>query len=56
MLTLAYLTEGVVRATVETGNSQVLAVTETILAVLLFISCVTYARVTAPSTLAKPAD
>lgn len=56
MLALAYLTEGIVRATAETGNSQVLAVTETILAVLLFVSCVTYARVTAPSMLAKPAD
>jgi uncharacterized membrane protein len=56
MLSLAYLTEGIVRATAEIGTSQTLAIIEVLLALLLFIGCVTYARTTSPSILAKPAD
>jgi len=56
MLSLAYLTEGVVRATAETGTSQALASAEVFLALMLFVSCVTYARTTAPSMLAKSVD
>ncbi len=56
MLSLAYLTEGIVRATAETGTIRTLAMLEVVLAVLLFISCVIYARLTAPSMLSKPAD
>ncbi|MFZ3223263.1 MAG: DUF2069 domain-containing protein [Rugosibacter sp.] len=56
MLSLAYLTEGIVRATAETGTIRILAILEVVLAVLLFISCVSYARLTAPSMLSKPAD
>jgi uncharacterized membrane protein len=56
MLALAYFIEGTVRATAETGISQILAVIEALLAVLLFASCVIYARITAPSRLVKPAD
>lgn len=56
MLALAYLTEGIVRATAETGTSQTLAIIEVLLALVLFVSCVAYARTTAPSMLAKPVD
>lgn len=56
MLALAYFIEGAVRTTTETGTSQQLALIETLLAVVLFASCVIYARATAPSRLVKPAD
>jgi uncharacterized membrane protein len=47
LLILAYLTEGLVRATSDQGFSQVLAGIETILALVLFVTVVGYARLTA---------
>lgn len=55
MLALAYFIEGMVRATAEAGLSGRLAVGEAALATLLFVSCVAYARFTAPSRQIKPA-
>ncbi len=49
MLAMAYLTEGLVRATSDQGPSQWLAVAETLLATLLFAGCLGHARVSAPS-------
>lgn len=49
MLALAYLMEGSVRATSDTGPSQWLAVIETLLALVFFVSVVAYARLSAPS-------
>lgn len=46
MLILLYLTEGLVRATSESGASQWLAVSETLLALLFFCATVAYARLT----------
>lgn len=43
---LFYLMEGLVRATSETGMSQLLAIVETLLAGILFASVVAYARLT----------
>lgn len=56
MLSLAYVAEGLVRAVSDQGASQVLAVTETILATLLFAGCLGHARITAPSRALKSAD
>ena len=56
MLVLGYFTEGIVRATTDTGLSQTLAVIEVLLALVLFVSCVAYARTTTPSPLVKPVD
>ncbi|NJD34033.1 MAG: DUF2069 domain-containing protein [Betaproteobacteria bacterium] len=56
MLSLAYVAEGLVRAVSDQGASQVLAVTETILATLLFVGCLGHARITAPSRALKSAD
>lgn len=44
MLILAYLTEGVVRAFVETGTTRVLAVTEIILTTIFFVTAILFAR------------
>ena len=55
MLILLYLTEGVVRATTETGNSQWLAIAETVVAVTFFVATVAYARLPRPSVLMKKA-
>lgn len=49
MLILLYFTEGIVRATTETGTSQLLAVAETALALTFFTATVAYARLTRPS-------
>ena len=49
MLILLYFTEGVVRATTETGMAQTLAIAETVLALIFFGSTVTFARLTRPS-------
>jgi uncharacterized membrane protein len=49
MLILLYFTEGVVRATTETGNSQWLAVAETVLSLIFFAATVAYSRLTRPS-------
>ncbi|MBI1394703.1 MAG: DUF2069 domain-containing protein [Betaproteobacteria bacterium] len=44
MLSLAYFTEGVVRAWSDAGLSRALAVTEIVLSVVLFGSCLAYVR------------
>ena len=49
MLILLYFTEGIVRATTETGTSQWLAVAETLLSLVFFGATVAYARLTRPS-------
>lgn len=46
MLSLAYLAEGLVRSTSDSGPSVALAVAEVGLATTLFAACVGYARVT----------
>lgn len=46
---LLYLLEGLVRATSDNGLSQVLAIAETVLSLILFASVVAYARITRPS-------
>jgi len=56
MLALAYITEGLVRAASDQGMSQVLAMTETVLATLLFAGCLGHARAAAPSGTVKAAD
>ena len=56
MLILAYLTEGVVRATTDTGMMQVLAGIEVFLATVFFVATVLYARSTRPSLDAKVGD
>lgn len=56
MLALAYVTEGLVRAVSDQGASQVLAMAETVLAILLFAGCLGYARATAPSRAVKAGD
>jgi len=56
MLALAYVTEGLVRATSDQGVSQALAMAETALATLLFAGCLGHARAAAPSRSVKAAD
>lgn len=56
MLALAYVTEGLVRAASDQGPSQLLAMVETALAVLLFLGCLGYARASAPSRAVKAVD
>ena len=56
MLALAYVTEGLVRAGSDQGPSQLLALAETALAVLLFLGCLGYARASAPSRAVKAGD
>lgn len=56
MLSLTYVTEGLVRVVSDQGTSQALAIVETILATLLFVGCLSYARATAPSRSVKSAD
>ncbi|BAL25768.1 DUF2069 domain-containing protein [Azoarcus sp. KH32C] len=48
MLVLLYLVEGVVRAT-DAGLTGALAIGEAVIAALLFVAALLYARVTAPS-------
>lgn len=48
MLTMLYLTEGVLRAS-DPGLTGVLAIAEAVLAVVLFMATMLYARATAPS-------
>lgn len=55
MLSLAYLTEGIVRATSDSGPSQPLAAVETLLAVALFAACLGYARTARPPPSVTPA-
>jgi uncharacterized membrane protein len=56
LLALVYVIEGVVRAYSDQGASQLLAVAETTLAVLLFAGCLGHAREAAPSRFLKAAD
>lgn len=56
MLSLAYLTEGLVRAASDKGTSQALATVETVLAAILFAGCLAYARSSAPSRTIKAED
>lgn len=53
MLALVYLAEGLVRAVSDQGTSQILALAETVLAILLFAGCLGHARATAPSRAIK---
>jgi len=54
LLILAYLTEGLVRATSDTGTSQILAVVEVILSSIYFVSVLMFCRDSRPS-LTNPA-
>jgi uncharacterized membrane protein len=56
MLALAYVAEGLVRAVSDQGLSQTLAMTETVLAMLLIAGCLGHARASAPSRVVKVAD
>lgn len=49
MLILLYFTEGIVRATTETGTGQWLAMAETLLSIVFFAATVAYARLTRPT-------
>lgn len=53
MLTLAYFTEGTVRAWSDSGLSAWLAGAETLLSVVFFFAAIYYAKLSAPSRLAK---
>ncbi|HEY6898833.1 MAG TPA: DUF2069 domain-containing protein [Rhodocyclaceae bacterium] len=55
MLTLAYLCEGLVRAVSDPGASRWLAMVETALATVLFLSAIFYAKATRPSVKHPPA-
>jgi uncharacterized membrane protein len=46
MLILLYFTEGIVRATTDTGAAQWLAIAETVLSLIFFASTVAFARLT----------
>lgn len=54
LLILAYITEGLVRATSDTGTSQWLAMIETVLSILYFVSVLMFCYDTRPS-LTNPA-
>lgn len=56
MLALAYVAEGLVRASSDQGTSQALAMAETFLATLLFAGCLGHARIAAPSRIIKSVD
>ena len=56
MLALAYVAEGLVRSSSDQGPSQLLAMAETALAVLLFLGCLGYARASAPFRGVKAGD
>jgi len=49
MLILLYFTEGIVRATTESGTGRWLATAETVLSLIFFGATVGYARLTRPS-------
>jgi uncharacterized membrane protein len=55
MLSLVYLTEGLVRATSDSGPSKWLALIETLLAAALFAGCLGYARTTRTPPALTPA-
>lgn len=50
LLALAYVAEGLVRATSDTGFSVQLATAEIVIATIWFLSCMFYARATAGSS------
>ena len=52
LLSLLYFTEGIVRATSDTGLSAQLAWLATALSVMLLLGCMFYSKLTAPSRLA----
>ncbi|MBU0752040.1 MAG: DUF2069 domain-containing protein [Gammaproteobacteria bacterium] len=56
MLILAYLTEGLVRATTDTGTMRLLAGAEVLLATVFFAAAVIYARATRPSAVTTAGD
>jgi uncharacterized membrane protein len=56
MLSLAYVAEGLVRTFSDQGPSRMLAMAETVLAMLLFAGCLGHARASAPSRAVKSAD
>lgn len=56
MLALAYFAEGIVRSVTDQGPVQLLAFAETVLAVMLFLGCLGFARATAPSRFVKAGD
>jgi uncharacterized membrane protein len=47
----AYLLEGLVRATSDSGMMQLLAIVEVLLALVFFVATLSYSRLTAPSRL-----
>ncbi len=51
-----YLLEGLTRATSDSGLNQWLAIGETILATVLFTTCVLYIRATRPAAIEKAAQ
>lgn len=53
MLVLAYFSEGVMRAWSETGVSAQLALAEIVLSVVFFFAAIYYAKLSAPSPLAR---
>jgi uncharacterized membrane protein len=53
MLVLAYFSEGVMRAWSETGISAQLALAEIVLSVVFFSAAIYYAKLSAPSRLAR---
>jgi uncharacterized membrane protein len=53
MLVLAYFSEGVMRAWSESGVSAQLALAEIVLSVVFFSATIYYARLSAPSRLAR---
>jgi uncharacterized membrane protein len=56
LMVLLYLAEGTTRSLSDHGTSQLLAVAETVLALLLFAGCLGHARQTAPSRTIKAGD
>ncbi|MDP2792932.1 MAG: DUF2069 domain-containing protein [Sulfurisoma sp.] len=56
LLILAYLGEGLVRATTDSGPMRVMAGIEVLLATAFFAATVVYARITRPSARATAAD
>jgi len=55
LLIQLYLLEGLTRATSDDGMMQILAIIETVLALVFFVATLVFARLTAPSRL-KAAD
>lgn len=56
LMILLYVAEGLVRLMSDQGASSILAAAEALLASLLFIGCLGFARATAPSRMLKAGD